>query len=184
MKKRLIFIIAITIGILAADQLSKLWARDTLRGISNPPNTTLCNPRSPGIALIPGYLHLEYHENPGSAFGMLRDVPGARYILIGVGLIALVIVWRMLGKVSSNQRLADVAFAFVAGGALGNLADRIYMGRVVDFILMHIKCKYIWPAYNVADVALVFGVGFLIIVFGKKPKSTAPIQKRRSRKKK
>lgn len=171
MKRRALFIIALALLTLAADQATKLWARHTLRG-------------QPTVEVIPGYLDLEYHQNPGSAFGLLSDVPGARYILIGVGAVALYVVWRMIRDVQHRQRMADVAFGFVAGGALGNVIDRIYLGEVVDFIVMHFHRKYIWPAYNVADVALVIGVGLLLLVLGRRPEPARSPGKTKKKKRK
>lgn len=165
MKNRILLIVALGIFTLAADQATKYWARSTLRG-------------QPTVKVIPGYLDLEYHENPGSAFGLLRNVPGARYILIGVGVVALVVVWRMISQIKHRRRMGDVAFALVAGGAIGNVIDRIHIGRVVDFVVMHFHRKYVWPAYNVADVALVAGVGLLILVLGRRQEA-APAGKKR-----
>jgi signal peptidase II len=173
LKKRLVPIIAVTLLTLAADQASKRWARSSLRG-------------RPAVVVIDGYLDLEYHENPGSAFGLLRNLPGARFILIGIGIVALVVVWRMVSRVQHRRRMGDIAFALVAGGAVGNVVDRVYIGRVVDFVLMHFHRKYIWPAYNVADVALVAGVGLLILVLGRRQEGAAPAKGKgkRGRKKK
>jgi signal peptidase II len=152
MRNRVLLIVVVAILALALDQATNLWARSSLRG-------------KPAVTLIPGYLDLEYHENPGSAFGLLRSVPGARYILIGVGVVALVVVWRMVSRIQHRRRIGDVAFA---------------LGRVVDFILMHFHRKYVWPAYNVADIALVVGVGLLILVLGRRP-DAAPARGRRSK---
>ena len=172
MKKRLIWIVVLGILGLAADQGSKIWARDTLKG-------------QPSITLIQDYLYLEYHENPGSAFGLLRSVPGARYILIGVGLLALILVWSMIRKVEHRRTMGDIAFALVAGGAVGNLIDRIYIGRVVDFVVMHWQHSFIWPAYNVADALLVVGVALMILVLGRAPDGAkAPARPRSAKGKK
>lgn len=160
MKKRIILIVIISLAGLALDQASKYWARDALMG-------------KPKIVLIDGYLDFEYHENPGSAFGLLRSVPGARYILIVVGVVALFFMWRLVRDVTHRQRTADVAYALIAGGAIGNVLDRILIGRVVDFVVMHFHRKYIWPAYNVADVALVVGVILMMLVIGRRPEETA-----------
>jgi len=155
-KKQILLIVIFTLLSVAADQATKYWARGALRG-------------QPTMTVVKGYLDLEYHENPGSAFGLLRNVPGARYILIGVGVVALVLVWTMVRKVDRGKTVASIAFALVAGGAIGNLIDRIYLGRVVDFIVMHWQRKYVWPAYNVADAVLVIGVGLLVLVLGRRP---------------
>lgn len=158
-RRRVIVIAVAALLALAADQATKWWARSSLK------------PRRAPIVLVEGYLKLEYHENPGSAFGLLRDVPGARYILIGIGVAALVLVGSMVRKVERHHTWADAGFGLVLGGALGNIADRIYLGRVVDFVIMHWQGKYAWPAYNVADAALVAGVALLILVLGRKPEA-------------
>jgi signal peptidase II len=192
-KKRILLAAILTLVAVAADQATKIWARAALRC------ETVERSRAAGSAcgpcradrtcdagyrcyrggcvplkiLLDGYLELQYFENPGSAFGMLRNVPGSRYILIGVGLVALVLVWRMTRKVTHRQRMADVAFALVAGGAIGNIWDRVYIGRVVDFIVMHFHHKYTWFPYNIADAELVFGVALMILVLGRKPEAAA-----------
>jgi signal peptidase II len=159
-KASILLVGLLTVLTFAADQGTKVWARHHLR-------------EAPPLTLIEGYLALEYHENPGVAFGLLRSVPGARYFLIGVGLIALVAVWLIIRRVKHRRGMAYVAFALIAGGAMGNLWDRVYLGRVVDFIVMHYQHKFTWPAYNIADVVLVIGVGLLILVFGRKQELSA-----------
>jgi len=61
------------------------------------------------------------------------------------------------------------ALAFVAGGAVGNLIDRIYYGVVTDFVLWHYK-EHEWPVFNVADIVLVVGVGLMFIDIQKEGK--------------
>ncbi len=186
-RKQILLIGIITSLTLAGDQLSKWWARDRLCAERCTEKLTSiawsypCCRRTPPIVLIENYLQLEYHENPGAAFGLLRNIPGARFILVGVGIAALVLVWTMVRKVERARGVANVAFALVAGGALGNLLDRLYLGRVVDFTLMHWQHKHVWPAYNVADVALVVGVGLLVIVLGRKPEGAAARGKRKAK---
>lgn len=170
MKKRYLLIILLAILTIGADQATKWWARSTLKG-------------APAKVIVPDYFSLEYHENPGSAFGMFRNFPYARYLLIGVGVIALILVWTMIQKVEKRKTIADIAFALVAGGAIGNQVDRIYIGRVVDFILMHWQRKYFWPAYNVADTALVVGVILLILVMGRKPEAATAVNAKTKSKK-
>jgi signal peptidase II len=203
--KRILLTVGLTLAFLAADQVTKIWARASLRcaSIDRAKATgSACGPctadrtcdegyhcrRLDGaigcakvLVLINGYLEFEYFENPGSAFGLLRNVPGSRYILIAVGIIALVVVWRMTRKVTQRQRMADLAFALVAGGAIGNLWDRVYIGRVVDFIVMHFHHKYTWFPYNIADAELVFGVGLMVLVLGRKQEEAAAPSSRRGK---
>jgi len=155
-KKRLILIAAVSVLTIGADQGTKQLARAKLQ--KNPP-----------VKVLDCCLALEYHENPGMAFGIGRNWPGGRFIMIGIGLVALYLVWRLVRDVHHRQKVADVAFGLVAGGAIGNLADRVYIGRVVDFVVMHWQRKAQWPAYNVADAALVFGVALMIFALGRKP---------------
>jgi len=178
-KRQTLLIVVVALVTLAADQGAKQWARGSLCSrLCEAKLTSIawahpCCHTAPPKVLIPSYLELEYHENPGSAFGLLRDVPGARYILIAVGLAALVLVWSMVRKVQRGRTVANVAFALVAGGAIGNLLDRIYLGRVVDFVVMHWQRRLVWPAYNVADAALVAGVILLVLVLGRKPEAAS-----------
>lgn len=176
MRNRAILIGVVSLLVLAADQSTKLWARHSLQG-------------NAGITLVRGYFDLEYHENPGMAFGLGRNLPAARYLLIGLGIAVLWFVWRVVRRVESRRKAADIAFALVAGGAVGNIIDRLYLGRVVDFILMHWQRKYVWPAYNIADAALVVGVGLLFIALsgqstqpmGSRTKGKTRSRKRRTR---
>lgn len=153
MTRRVVLISILMFVVLGADQATKLWARGALRG-------------QPALTIVPNYLLLEYHENPGMAFGLGRNLPAGRFILIAVGVIVLAFVWRLVRQVERRKRTADVAFALVAGGAIGNVIDRVWLGRVVDFIVMHWRHRYVWPAYNVADIALCVGVGLLLIAIG------------------
>jgi signal peptidase II len=100
--------------------------------------------------------------NPGSAFGLFSSQEGARIGLSIVGIVAVFGMLWMLRKARSDQRILHWALALVAGGAVGNLIDRIYFGVVTDFILWHYQ-RHEWPVFNVADVVLVVGVGLMFI---------------------
>ena len=150
MKNRVILMLVVGLLSLALDQGTKHWAKSSLR-------------QKPAVTVLKGYLALEYHENAGMAFGLGRNLPGARFVLTGLGIAVLFFVWRMVRQVQKRRTLADVAFGLVAGGAIGNIVDRIIIGRVVDFIVMHWQRKFVWPAYNVADAALVVGVALLLL---------------------
>lgn len=156
MNRRRIVITVVAALTLALDLGTKLWAQAKLRG------------QDP-LVLLPRYLQLEYHENAGMAFGLGRNLPGARAVLIGTGVLVLFLVWRVVRQVQRRRGLADVAFALVVGGAVGNIVDRLRQGRVVDFVVMHWQQRYVWPAYNVADVALCVGVGLLLLTMGAQP---------------
>jgi len=143
------------------DQLTKLWARHSL------PAT----PEGYGVPVpvIQNFFDWRLSHNPGSAFGLFGSTEGARIFLSIIGVVAVAAIIWMLRKAHDDQRRLTVALALVAGGAVGNLIDRIYSGIVTDFIVW----KYYdheWPTFNVADIALVIGVGLLFLDIGKEPK--------------
>ncbi len=114
------------------------------------------------LHIIPGF-NLTLMHNTGAAFSFLSQAGGwQRWFFIGLAsVISIAIVIWMYG-VSSNRRWLLVALAFVLGGALGNLWDRVTLGYVVDFIEVYYKDMY-WPAFNVADSAITIGAIMLVI---------------------
>lgn len=101
--------------------------------------------------------------NTGAAFSFLADAGGWQRWFFGVIAIvasALLIVW--IGRVAAVKVREAFALAFILGGALGNLYDRIVLGHVVDFIVVHYQDNY-WPAFNLADSAITLGAAILII---------------------
>jgi signal peptidase II len=131
---------------IAADQGSKIWARHDLR------------PRYPGVVtVINGFFELRYSENTGSAFGLLRGVPGARVLFFVVGIGALYIVYSYLRKAAPGARRLAVELGLLAGGAIGNIIDRAAFAKVTDFIVWKVG-SHEWPTFNIADAALVVGV--------------------------
>jgi signal peptidase II len=124
------------------------------------------------ITVIPGFFRIIHTENPGAAFGIFADSPSQWKIalLILFSVVALLIVSALLWKTSHRMTSTGVGLALILGGAVGNLWDRIVSRRVVDFLLFYIG-HYQWPAFNVADSAIVVGAGLLVleILFTKSP---------------
>ena len=124
------------------------------------------------IPVIPGFFRIVHAENPGAAFGLFADSPAEWKVslLILFSLIALVIVSVLLWKNSHRLTSTGIGLALILGGAVGNLWDRLVSKHVVDFLLFYIG-RYQWPAFNVADSAIVVGAGLLVfeIVFTKSP---------------
>jgi signal peptidase II len=150
---------------LVFDQGTKVWARHTLRPMY--PST---------IEVVPGYFEFRYSENRGSAFGLFRDLPGSRYFLLVVGIGALFLIRHYLKKTRNDQLRVGAELGLLAGGALGNIIDRIAFNRVTDFIVWKIQSRE-WPTFNVADAALV--VGIIGLLFDMKPdEKTAPAKHR------
>jgi signal peptidase II len=99
--------------------------------------------------------------NTGAAFSFLAGAGGwQRAFFIAVALGAAVLIVHLLRR-HPEDRLFCAGLALILGGALGNLWDRIALGHVVDFVLLH-AYGYHWPAFNVADSAITVGAGLLI----------------------
>ncbi len=122
------------------------------------------------ISVIPGFFRIIHAENPGAAFGIFADSPSQWKVglLIAFSIVALLIVSLLLWKNSHRLTTTGIGLALILGGAVGNLWDRLVSRHVVDFLLFYIG-PHQWPAFNVADSAIVVGAGLLVfeIVFAK-----------------
>jgi len=129
-------------------------------------------PLHDGIQIIPGFFRLTHVENRGAAFGLFADSTSSWTVgvLVLCSLVALVIVIALLWRNCHSMNVTGIGLALILGGALGNLWDRLLTGRVVDFLLFYVG-SYQWPAFNVADSAIVIGAGLLVfeILFAKSP---------------
>lgn len=114
------------------------------------------------ITVIPGFFNITHVRNRGAAFGLLADLPAfwRSAFFISITVVAVAAIITLLVK--TQERLSLTAFSLIAGGAVGNVIDRIQYGEVVDFIQWHVK-SYYWPSFNVADSAITIGVALLAI---------------------
>ncbi len=138
-------------GTLLLDQLTKVWIQNSFRLYEMK-------------AIIPGFFDFYYVFNTGAAFGILSKTSPAFRIpfFIGISILAIGIILYLFHKQEESEIMAPLALSLVLGGALGNLIDRIRLGKVVDFLLVHYK-DFRWPAFNVADIAITVGVALLIL---------------------
>lgn len=112
---------------------------------------------------LTGFFNLTYVHNYGAAFSFLYDAGGwQRYFLSAIAIIVSIIIVWWLRQASKQQVLLPVAFAFILGGALGNVFDRMLHGYVIDFLDFYYG-SYHWPAFNVADSVIFIGAVLLII---------------------
>ena len=122
--------------------------------------------------VIDGFFYITHVENRGAAFSLFADSPSQwkMGILVLFSVVALIIVLALLWRNSHSMNTTGVGLALILGGALGNLWDRLMSGRVVDFLLFYIG-DYPWPAFNVADSAIVVGAALLVleVLFSKSP---------------
>jgi len=156
---------------LIADQATKIWARSSLPVVSFhgadikcavPDDIVARTCQGHPVSVVDGFWDWRLSMNPGSAFGLFSGQTSARIFLSVVGIAAVFGMLWMLRKARPDQRILHWALALVAGGAVGNLIDRIYYGVVTDFVLWRYQ-THEWPVFNVADVVLVIGVGLMFI---------------------
>ena len=146
--------------VVVLDQLSKLWVLRSL-------------PEFQPVPVIEGFWNWFRTYNTGAAFSFLSDASGWQQYLFVVlaAVISGLLAW-WLAKTPRGDWKTALPFALVIGGAIGNVIDRLQHGHVVDFIQWYWRDHY-WPAFNIADSAIVGGaVGiFLFGLFQRKPAS-------------
>ncbi len=128
------------------------------------------------IVVIKDFFNITFVRNFGAAFGFLAEShPQFReWFFLLMPPAALVIILVLLKSVRDNDFLQISALSLIFGGAIGNYIDRLRFRYVIDFLDFHIQGKYTWPAFNVADSAIVCGVSILLIMmlFEKKSEAT------------
>ena len=117
---------------------------------------------------VTDWFNIVFTWNPGTSFSMFRGLGEVTpwLIVIATGIIVALLFYYMFRRASTREYLP---LAFIIGGALGNLIDRVRFDAVIDFLDFHIGTWH-WPAFNVADMFIVIGVGLYIInlIFRKK----------------
>jgi signal peptidase II len=144
-------IVAACLGfIVVADQLTKFIVDRTM-------------PLHYSIPIIDGFFSLTYIRNTGAAFGIFSGSHEVFRLpfLITVSLVAIGFIFTMLKRLRQSETALITALAFILGGAIGNLIDRIVHGEVVDFLDVYWSV-YHWPAFNLADSFISIGVGITI----------------------
>jgi signal peptidase II len=139
--------------VLVADQASKWWV---LNGLDLPELRQ--------VVLLP-VLNLTMVWNRGVTFGLLNGLGSWGHVLLAAIALAVVVALGFWLR-RAESRLVAVAIGSIAGGAIGNVIDRVRFGAVVDFIHAHVATPwgdYSWYVFNVADAAIVCGVAALIL---------------------
>ncbi|MCJ2163778.1 MULTISPECIES: signal peptidase II [unclassified Pseudodesulfovibrio] len=133
------------------DQITKLWVHNAME-----PWT--------GKEIIPGLFNLVYVLNKGAAWGFLDDdhINWQRPLFIIISLAAVAVITYMLLLTKEHDKWMISGLGMIAGGAIGNAIDRIWLGSVIDFLDFYVDA-YHWPAFNVADSALTVGAGCIIL---------------------
>ena len=151
MQRKFLLLICISGALVVFDQLTKLYIH-TRFGLGE------------SATVISDFFDLTYVRNPGAAFGFLaQSHPQFReWFFLLLPPIAMIVIIYVLRGVPAKDRLQTLGLSFVFGGALGNYIDRVRYGYVIDFLDLHYKSVYHWPAFNVADMAIVGGIGILL----------------------
>ena len=138
-----------SIGIYLTDQASKAWAVRRLRFEDR--------------TIIRGVLDLVYAENRGIAFGQLQEggAFGRWFFVVLASAAAVAVLFYFFRTPRNDDRILG-ACALLLAGILGNLTDRIRLGFVIDFILLHAG-QYHWPTFNVADASI--SIGALLLAY-------------------
>lgn len=146
-------------------KLATLWAAGTvvLDQITKLLVHNLMQPWT-GREIVPGFFNLVHVLNKGAAWGFLDDehIDWQRPMFIAISLAAVLIIAYMIRLTRDGDGWMLTGLGMIAGGALGNAIDRIWLGSVIDFLDFYYG-GYHWPAFNVADSALTVGAGCIIV---------------------
>jgi signal peptidase II len=130
--------------VIVLDQLSKAWVLATL-------------PEFQQVPVLPGFWNWFRTYNTGAAFSFLSDAGGwQKYVFVALALVICVVLGRILARTPRGDWRTAAPFALVIGGAIGNVIDRLVHGHVIDFIQWYWQ-DHFWPAFNLADSAIVAG---------------------------
>ncbi|NLY18135.1 MAG: signal peptidase II [Clostridiaceae bacterium] len=127
------------------DQFTKQYVRDNLSLLQS-------------NVVIKDFFYITHVENTGAAFGILKD---ARIFLITLTVIAAAVLIYLMVK--NRSKMMRLSIAFILGGAFGNLIDRVFRGRVTDFLEFDVWIWKDYPVFNIADVCVNIGAGLLFI---------------------
>jgi signal peptidase II len=165
MNFKYVFLISWSTFAVALDQLTKLYIHTRFQ-------------LGESITVIENFFNITYVRNPGAAFGFLAESnPQFREIFfLSIPPIAMIIILMILRGVPNKDRWQVFALSSIFGGAIGNYIDRLRFRYVIDFLDFHLYQKYSWPAFNVADSAIVLGVMILgVLMWQEKKASSAPV---------
>lgn len=163
MQRKNIVFLAIVVAVVVLDQASKFWVFHNLDIHGN------------GIVIIPGFFEIVHAQNPGAALGILRDFAYRNFVFVGFTAVAVAIIANMQRQLEGNLRFLPAVLALIMGGALGNGIDRLHKQTVTDFLrfftedpgmvgwLAQFNLPAEYPSFNIADSALVIGVGLFVI---------------------
>ncbi len=166
MNRRYIWLILISGIAICLDQITKIYVHTQFQ-------------LGESIEIIPNFFNFTYVRNPGAAFGIFAEShPEFReWFFLLMPPIALAVILWLMKTVQDNDKVQIVGLSLIFGGAIGNYIDRIRFRYVIDFLDVHYKHIWNYPAFNIADSAIVCGVGLMLFSMyleGKKQKTAKP----------
>lgn len=169
-----LFLGVVAIITLALDLGSKIWAKGHLEDAKSFADKH--------IEVIPKFMAFTFARNKGGAWGLLQDESESvrRPFFFSISLLAVIFIVSLYRKLTPDQTALKWGLPLVLGGALGNLVNRIQYNYVVDFIDVYAKWggeNHHWPTFNIADIAIVAGVGLMAVDMftSRKPQTPAPV---------
>lgn len=156
-----LWLAALSLFLIVADQATKFWIRATIH-------------ETGPVVVIPGLFRLVHVENEGAAWGILSDATYRMPFFIVSTTLAFVVIGLYFSRLTDEQKVLRVALASILGGAIGNFIDRLRFQSVTDFLDFYVAANPVkswliqtvgsnrWPSFNIADIAIVVGLGLVI----------------------
>jgi signal peptidase II len=118
------------------------------------------------IILIKNFFSITYIRNPGAAFGLFSTWNASFRLpfLIGVSFTAFLLIGYLLFKSRRDHWMMRTGLSLLAAGAAGNFYERLIYGEVVDYLDFYFR-NYHWPTFNVSDVSISTGIGFILFCY-------------------
>ncbi|MFZ3230857.1 MAG: signal peptidase II [Pseudobdellovibrio sp.] len=162
MSRKYLLLLCFAGFIIAIDQLTKIYIHTQFQ-------------LHESKAIIENLFNITYVRNFGAAFGFLAQTPSAfrEIFFLMMPPLACIIIIYILRAVDNKDSKQILALSSIFGGALGNYIDRLQFQYVIDFLDFHYYGKYSWPAFNIADMAIVCGVIALMTLMLTEKKTTA-----------
>ncbi|CAN5473691.1 signal peptidase II [soil metagenome] len=153
MKLKYLILAAIAGAVITIDQATKMYVHTHFQ-------------LHESIEVLSGFFNLTYVRNYGAAFGFLAESHQTfrELFFLSMPPVALLIILAILRTVNEFDRWTIASLSLVFGGAIGNYIDRLRFRYVIDFLDFHFQKAYTWPAFNVADSAIVVGVAVLLFL--------------------
>ena len=166
MKKYLI-LMALSGFIICLDQVTKMYIHTHFS-------------EGESVSAIQNFFNITYVQNRAAAFGFLGQTSESfrTFFFLTVPPIAAIIILFMLRSTPATDLVSVLSLSSIFGGAIGNYIDRLRLGFVVDFLDFHYFYQAHYPAFNVADIAIVTGISVMILVEFLNSRKTATTPKK------